>query len=374
MRILEVTESFATGTMEVVRTVAEGATREGHRVAIAYGERPETPSRLRQQVGADVDLIPLPWTGRSVAAQLRTARELRRLCRRWAPDVIHLHSSFAGFVGSLGVASFGPTIYTPHCYSFLGAGSKARRALYRLAERVIALRVTVVGAVSEHEAALATSLGASNVQVIPNGIPEIDRPASSTRLSRAASPPKVVAAGRIVPQRRPASTARILRSVAPFADVCWIGGPGPDPRLAQSVEDLGIPVTGWVSREEAVRRLSEATVLLNWSAWDSHPLSVLEAMALDVLVVGSDIEAHRELLGANQLAATEEEAVNRVCAILNDETERRMMLEDQRRRAARFGSSRMVRDWLRVYRALSDRATRRLIDGGRVSLAHPSRA
>jgi hypothetical protein len=71
MRILEITESFATGTMEVVRTVAEGATRQGHRVAIAYGKRPETPSQLREQVDADVDLIALPWTARSVAAQVR---------------------------------------------------------------------------------------------------------------------------------------------------------------------------------------------------------------------------------------------------------------------------------------------------------------
>lgn len=357
MRILEVTESFATGTMEVVRAVAEGATREGHRVAIAYGKRPETPSRLREQVGADVDLIALPWTRRSVAAQVRAVRELRQLCRRWSPDVIHLHSSFAGFVGALGVASFGPTIYTPHCYSFLGASSETRRALYRLAERVIAMRVTEVGAVSEHEARLAKSVGASTVHVIPNGIPEIDRPASSTRSSRAASPPKVVAAGRIVPQRRPVSTARILRSISPFADVCWIGGPGPDPRLAEFVQDLGITVTGWVSREEAVRRLSEATVLLNWSAWDSHPLSVLEAMAFDVLVIGSDIEANRELLGMNQVVATEEEAIHLIRSILSDERERRMMLEDQRRRAGRFGSTRMVRDWLHVYQAVLEPAT-----------------
>jgi len=209
--------------------------------------------------------------------------------------------------------------------------------------------------------------------VIPNGIPEIDRPGSSTRPWRAASPPKVVAAGRIVPQRRPLSTARILRSVSPLADVCWIGGPGPDPRLAQAVQDLGITVTGWVSREEAIRQLSEATVFLNWSAWDSHPLSVLEAMASDVLVVGSDIEAHRELLGTNQLAATEEEAVNRVCAILADHGERRMMLEDQRRRTADFGATRMVRDWLHLYEALSEQAVFNSA-GHQAGLTRPLRA
>ena len=57
------------------------------------------------------------------------------------------------------------------------------------------------------------------------------------------------------------------------------------------MQTLGVPVTGWLDREEAVDRLSQATVLLNWSAWDSHPLGVLEAMAFNVLVIGSGIEA-----------------------------------------------------------------------------------
>ena len=105
MRILEVTESFATGTMEVVRLVSEGMARAGHRVAIAYGERPETPLDLRATVDDEVELIPLPWTDRSVGAQVSSVRALRSLCRQWQPDVIHLHSSFAGFVGAISVTS-----------------------------------------------------------------------------------------------------------------------------------------------------------------------------------------------------------------------------------------------------------------------------
>ena len=65
---------------------------------------------------------------------------------------------------------------------------------------------------------------------------------------------------------------------------------------------MGIPVTGWLDRTAALERLSEATVLLNWSSKDSHPLAVLEAMAKDVLVVASDIDPNRELLGASRSA------------------------------------------------------------------------
>lgn len=347
LRILEVTESFATGTMEVVRLIAEGAAEAGHRVAIAYGQRPETPAHLRDRVAAEVELIPLQWTSRTLGAQVRSARQLRGLGRGWRPDVIHLHSSFAGAIGAVAVSSLAPTIYTPHAYSFLADISRPRRAVYRWVERYVASRVALVGAVSASEARLARELGAKRVEVVPNGIPELDR-GPVPRAPRVGHP-LVVTMGRIVPQRRPVRTAQILGAVSDLADACWIGGPGPDQRLTQAVRDLEIPVTGWLERDEAVRRLSEATVLLNWSGWDSHPLSVLEAMALDVLVIGSDIEANRTLIGVDQVRGTDRDAVELLRDVLTDEDRRDAMLERQRERRGSFASARMVTDWLAIY-------------------------
>src|SRR5688572_1796556 len=125
MRVLEVTESFATGTMEVVRLISEHAAREGHDVTIAYGVRPETPDELRERIDPAVDVVELPWEGRTLSAQVRAVRALRRLCRERSPDVIHLHSSFAGLVGALAVAHMAPTVYTPHGYAFMGMRSRS---------------------------------------------------------------------------------------------------------------------------------------------------------------------------------------------------------------------------------------------------------
>jgi glycosyltransferase involved in cell wall biosynthesis len=351
MRVLEVTESFATGTMEVVRLVAERTAREGHEVAIAYGVRPETPVELRGRIDAEVDVVELPWAGRTLPAQLRAARALRRLCREWKPDVIHLHSSFAGVVGSLAIARMAQTVYTPHAYSFLAAGSRLRRMLYRAAERFVAHRVSLVGAVSESEARLARQIGAGAVEVVSNGIPELDQPPARPRPPE--EPSMVMAMGRIVPQRRPLSTARILSSVADIATVGWIGGAGPDERLEHEVRAHGVPVTGWLDRDAAVDRLSRCTVLLNWSAWDSHPLGVLEAMASDVLVIASDIEANRDLVGPEQVCASEEQAARVLRDVLTDRNRLAELLDAQGKRGRRFGASRMGSDWLRVYERLA---------------------
>jgi len=350
LRLLEVTESFATGTMEVVRLIAEHAAGEGHDVTIAYGVRPETPVELRDRISSEVDVVELPWEGRTLSAQLRAVRALRRLCRERRPDVIHLHSSFAGVVGSLAVARMAPTVYTPHGYAFMGMRSRFRVAAYRLAEAFVARRVDMIGSVSESEARFARELGARDVAVIPNGIRELDDRPRRRRPSD--DHLEVVAMGRIVRDRQPAATARLLATVADIAEVAWIGS-APDVRADGTVRAMGVPVTGWLDRAEALDRLSEATVLLNWSSKDSHPLSVLEAMAMDVLVIGSDIEPNRELLGAEQVRASEEQAAGLLREVLTDGARREELLEAQRARSRPFAASRMVDDWLRIYEQLA---------------------
>jgi glycosyltransferase involved in cell wall biosynthesis len=350
MRLLEVTESFATGTMEVVRLIAEHVAREGHHVTIAYGIRPETPGELRERIDSDIEVVELPWEGRTLSAQLRAARALRRLCRERKPDVIHLHSSFAGVVGSLAIAGMAPTVYTPHGYAFMGNPSRWRAAAYRLAERLVARRVSMIGTVSESEARFARELGARAVEVVPNGIPELDDPPRQRRASNGAL--GAVAMGRIVPDRQPRATARLLTAVADLAEVAWIGS-APDERAERAVQAMGIPVTGWLDRAEALGRLSQATVLLNWSSKEGHPLSVLEAMALDVVVIGSDIEPNRELLGPEQVCASEDQASDLLREVLTNRDRREALLEAQRVRSRPFAATRMVDDWLRVYARLA---------------------
>ena len=94
-------------------------------------------------------------------------------------------------------------------------------------------------------------------------------------------------------------------------------------------------------------------MLLQWSEWDSHPLTVLEAFAADVLVVGSDIESNRDLLGEAQVCATEGEAVGLIRRVIEDPERSRALLAEQRRRRDRFSAGRMVADWLHIYSGLT---------------------
>ena len=354
VRVLHVAEAFGGGLLEMVRLVAEGGARAGMPQAIAYGERPETPEDVRAAVAEPVELLPVGWRSRSAPAQLRAARALQRAVDAWRPDVVHLHSSFAGVVG-VAVRTDAPVIFTPHAFaSALPSRSAPARWAYRRLEHVVCRRADLVGAVSRSEAQLARELGARDVRVVLNGIPELDAPAAAeARPAR----PQVVALGRLIAQRRPDACARILARLADVADVAWIGGGGSQGaygrRARAALDAAGVEVTGWLPRHDAIARLRAASAYLHWTAWDGQPLSVLEAMAGDTPVVASDIAPNREILGPEQVCASEDEAVALLRRIVGDEAFADRLRAAQAEVRGAYGAGRMVAEWLALYRELA---------------------
>jgi glycosyltransferase involved in cell wall biosynthesis len=357
-RVLHVSEAFGGGVLEMITTLSGRLDAAGYEVGVAYGRRPETPDDVRARIAPGVEVWPLGWERRTVGSQLRAWRRLRRLVAEWKPDVVHLHSSFAGLAGALALGGDVPTIYTPHGYSFtMGDQNGLGRFAFRTAERLTARRATLVGTVSESEAATARQIApADKVRVVRNGIPELDGLPEEGPLPRRSGKPRAIALGRITAQHLPQESARLLAAVADLAEVEWVGGGGRGDVPISVVTDLGVPVSGWVARDEAMARLEGATVLLHWTGWDGQPLSVLEAMAKDVIVIGHDIDAVREILGPEQVRAGEAEGLELLRRTLVDPDLQAAMLASQRRRRPAYGAATMASGWMALYDALLGRA------------------
>ncbi len=348
MRIMHVTEASGSGTFEMVRTIADGAAQAGHTVCVALGHRPETPQDARAQFVEAVEVATLPWASRRPVEQLRAGRALRALVRRWRPDVVHLHSAFAGVVGAAAVPRGITVVYTPHGSPVTrDSDSAGRRLAYQAVERLVARRATVVGAVSNAEAdVIGPALRPRDLRVVPNGIPDLDpgrEPGGAPRAVR----PLVVVVGRVTAQRRPAETAAILSGVSDLADVLWIGASadGADGPLRAA----GIEMTGWLPREAALARLAQADVVIHWSAWDGLSLALLEALARDVIVVASDIPANAEVVGPRQAVVTVDEATALARRVLQEPELARELLDEQRARRGRYSAKACVSGWLALY-------------------------
>ena len=351
MRVLHVSESFASGTLEVIRALSAGLAARGHEVIVAHGARPETPRDVADLFDPRVELVALPWSRRTARGQLAAARALRRLAAERRPELVHLHSSFAGAVGAVALGrSSCRLVYTPHGSALLRTDSRLKLAAYRLAERFVARRMSVIGAVSESEARVARRLGGGTaIAVVPNGVPELD--AHTPPPTRGESERVIVAGiGRLGAARPAAPAARILSALGDLATPVWIGD-AIDARDAELLRGQGVEVTGWLPHDAAMERLAEATACLHWSAWDGQAMVILEALARDVVVVASDVAANRELLGDAQVRGDEADATALLRSVVTERGTRDALLDAQRERRRAFGADRMTDGWLRVYAA-----------------------
>jgi len=314
-----------------------------------------------------VTLHPMSAARNPGPADLRSIVLVARLARR--ADLIHAHSSKAGFIGRVGAALAGRRgrcIFTPHAWSFwsatgaIGAGYRRWERLgARLCARIIALTE------AEQNDGLAARVGRPDqYRVVPNGV-EPERFA----WARAPGSRRIIFVGRLARQKRPdlaVEVARLVRADHPDAEL-WLVGEGPERgELERLVDTAGIDgaVRLLGARPDLPELLRDSACLLLPSDYESCPYAVLEAMAAGVPVVATEVGGVPELLddGVEGLLVPPRRpdmaaaAVSRILA--NPDLARALGDAGRARARERYSLGRMVADTVAVYDELLT-ATRR---------------
>lgn len=236
---------------------------------------------------------------------------LARIVRERSPDLLHLHSSKAGFAGRLGVRNRLPTVFQPHAWSFFAVGGRMRKAAL-MWERRAASWAEVVVCVSEGERAAGEAAGiGATWRVVSNGIDlEAFPPASAEERDRArdrlglAAGPLVVCVGRISRQKGQDVLVEAWPEVAaqvPGAELILVGSGPDEQRLRDRARVVGdqADVRDW---------LAAANVVVQPSRWEGLAYVVLEAMARARNVVATDVGGMREALGEDAVLVPVEDA------------------------------------------------------------------
>ncbi|MCC7494893.1 MAG: glycosyltransferase [Fimbriimonadaceae bacterium] len=247
-------------------------------------------------------------------ADLAAGLWLRQLVGERGYDVVHTHSSKAGFVGrwAARLAGVPVRLYTPNAFRFQApdAGARERRVVIAL-ERLAARWGTGLICVSqgERQAALAARIApAQALHLIPNGL---DLPALATsaavgdgaaRLGLRPGERAVLTVGRRVAQKGDcyllAAWPSVLRR-CPEARLVLVGGGPLEDALRAQAAALGVTATvRFLPTQPAVAALyPAAAVYCLPSLYEGCPYPLLEALALGCPAVATAVAGSREILG-----------------------------------------------------------------------------
>ena len=231
---------------------------------------------------------------------LRAGREAAELVAEIRPDIIHCHSSAAGFWTRLAVRGATPTVFTAHGWGFTPGVPWLRRIALLLAERLVARFTARYICVSDCDGRLAMRYGiapAERIAVIHNGV---EPHGNGSRRSESDATIRVVFVGRLARPKEPELLVAALSDLpTPLRDVyeLQIIGDGPLlPRLRELISGIGakVKLVGALPREVVLKALSESHVFVLTSRYEGFPISILEAMSMGLAVIASDVGGIRE--------------------------------------------------------------------------------
>jgi glycosyltransferase involved in cell wall biosynthesis len=271
-----------------------------------------------------VDVITIPTLVRQVdpVRDVQAVHALRKLFQATRPDIVHTHSSKAGFLGRLAARRkpVPAVIHTVHGWSFHDYMPRSRRALFVAVERLAARWADRIVTVSELDRSKGVTAGIGSFELysvihelndLERFLADDDDPAPSrARLGLPPDVPVIGTVGRLSSQKDPMTFVRTAAAVVaevPEARFVMVGD-GPLRReVVPFVAELGLSdrflFTGVRNDVPAIVRAFD--VFLLTSLWEGMPLVIPQAMACRVPVVASTADGNRELIrdGDNGLLA-----------------------------------------------------------------------
>jgi len=254
-------------------------------------------------------------------------------------DIVHVHSSKAGFLGRLAAKfhKIPAIIYSPHGFAFQYAPQSASSRGYLFLERIASGWGNVLLCVStgEREVAISHKLALPDqIAVIPNAVSSDDiqpkRSPSTVKESLGILDSALVVG--MVAQFRPQKGLGNFFDAIPaiverFSSVKFLlVGDGPlFPELKRRVATMGIDkhviLTGHC--EDVADYYQIMDVFASSSLWEGMPYVILEAMNMALPIVATDVTGNNELVlhGENGFLVTPEDSgqiADRVIQLLAD--------------------------------------------------------
>ena len=235
-----------------------------------------------------------------VLAGLWTGLRLIRLDR---PDIIHTHFAVpsGALAWMLSIVTGIPYILTAHLGDVPGGVPEKTEKWFRWIEpftRPIWKRAKKVIAVSEHTRQLALKHYSVNVEVVPNGADVAHLAPAKIKVN---TPPRLVFAGRFVPQKNPLAIIQTLSQLKDLNWNCSMLGDGPlFENVKREIEKNGMSerfdLPGWVTPDTVLEYFAKSDILFMPSLSEGLPVVGVQSLATGLAIVASEIGGFLDLV------------------------------------------------------------------------------
>ncbi|WP_407192936.1 glycosyltransferase [Bradyrhizobium sp. STM 3566] len=238
-----------------------------------------------------------PYVGRSIRSLIRVPFAAGALIQSFKPDIVHVHSTFAGLLVrpvAFLLRRRPIIVYCPHGWAFL-RDTKANRlyawleaALSRLCDGVVCVSS------SELEAAASVGIPVSKCVVILNGIADEAVP-SANSASGLERPVKILFVGRFDRQKGFDVFLDVMSELGDLAQGFAIGDFVTDATTVLEIPE-NVELLGWRTRSQVEESLATADLLLMPSRWEGLPMIAIEAMRAGLPIFSSSVGGLPELV------------------------------------------------------------------------------
>ncbi|MFC3168044.1 glycosyltransferase family 4 protein [Paracoccus fontiphilus] len=245
---------------------------------------------------------------RSPMALLSLAVRTVRHVRRTRPDILHIHSTFAGAA----VRALAPllprgtrVVYCPHGWAFSRQGSGRSRRAIAAVERWLAGRSDRIVCISDYERREAKAFGipADRLVVVENGIsPRASANDTDPARDPQATDPRrrnrrrlIAFAGRFDRQKGFDTYLEVMRQLKDEADGIAIGSSITSNEALPDCPD-NVRILGWQDRAAVFDLYRRADLLLVPSRWEGFGLVAAEAMQAGLAVFASRVGGLQDIV------------------------------------------------------------------------------
>lgn len=242
---------------------------------------------------------------------LKVIKNVRKLIKKYAPDIVYAHSSKAGAIvriADIGLKNY--CVYNPHGWAFNMRCSKKKRAVYTAIEKVAAPFCDRIICISDAEkrSALEKRICKKNkLQVIFNGIDieEYESGKYATIKREDLKIPKeafvVGMVGRISQQKAPdifVKMAKKIKDQVPNTHFIIVGNGEMENEIRKFAEDNNfsdsLHISGWVDNPMSYVEIFDVACLL--SRWEGFGLVLPEYMIAGKPIVASRVDAIPDII------------------------------------------------------------------------------